>query len=184
MSTKNLGELMRIVYLHQYFNTPAMHGGTRSFEMARRLVDNGHEVHMVTSSRSTSQNGKKHRWQQTQEAGILVHWLPVPYSNDMTYRNRMKAFFAYAYGAARKAAALNGDVVFATSTPLTIALPAAYAARLNRAPMVFEARDLWPRTSDCDRRTPESFDDRGSEASRAFCLPQCVTDSRALTGNA
>jgi len=27
---------MRITYLHQYFNTPEMSGGTRSYEMARR----------------------------------------------------------------------------------------------------------------------------------------------------
>ena len=39
---------MRILYLHQYFNTPAMSGGTRSYEMARRLVAAGHEVHMIT----------------------------------------------------------------------------------------------------------------------------------------
>lgn len=121
-----------------------MHGGTRSFEMARCLVDSGHEVHMVTSSREESQNSERQRWRQTQEAGILVHWLPVPYSNAMNYRQRIKAFLAYAHGAARKAAALNGDIVFATSTPLTIALPAVYAAKLNRIPMVFEVRDLWP----------------------------------------
>ena len=42
---------MRITYLHQYFNTPGMSGGTRSYEMARRLVEMGHEVNMVTSWR-------------------------------------------------------------------------------------------------------------------------------------
>ena len=40
---------MKIVYLHQYFNTPSMSGGTRSYEMAKRLVASGHEVHIVTS---------------------------------------------------------------------------------------------------------------------------------------
>src|SRR5690606_7968658 len=34
--------------------------------------------------------------------------------------------------------------VFASSTPLTIALPGVYAARPRRVPMVFEVRDLWP----------------------------------------
>ena len=32
---------MRIVYLHQYFITPQMAGGSRSYEMARRLVAAG-----------------------------------------------------------------------------------------------------------------------------------------------
>jgi 3-hexulose-6-phosphate synthase len=36
---------MKIVYLHQYFNTPDTTGSTRSFEMARRWVEAGHEVH-------------------------------------------------------------------------------------------------------------------------------------------
>jgi len=42
---------MRTTYLHQYFNTPSMPGGTCSNEMARRLVAMGHEVKMVKSWR-------------------------------------------------------------------------------------------------------------------------------------
>jgi glycosyltransferase involved in cell wall biosynthesis len=132
---------MRITYLHQYFNTPEMSGGTRSYEMARRLVAKGHEVNMVTSWRED--DGRK-RWFETQEAGIHVHWLPVPYSNRMGYGERIRAFFRFAWKAAHKAAALPADVVFATSTPLTIALPGAYAAWRQKVPMVFEVRDLWP----------------------------------------
>jgi glycosyltransferase involved in cell wall biosynthesis len=62
----------------------------------------------------------------------------------MSYRDRILAFLKFAVGAARKAAALQADVVFATSTPLTIALPGIYAARRQRIPFVFEVRDLWP----------------------------------------
>ena len=40
---------MRIIYLHQYFATPSMPDGTRSYEMARRLVGAGHEVYVLTS---------------------------------------------------------------------------------------------------------------------------------------
>jgi glycosyltransferase involved in cell wall biosynthesis len=62
----------------------------------------------------------------------------------MGYRSRVGAFLKFAMSAARRAANLEGDVVFASSTPLTIALPAAYAAWRKRIPMVFEVRDLWP----------------------------------------
>jgi len=133
---------MRIIYLHQYFITPDMAGGSRSYEMARRLVAAGHEVHMVTSSQDGPAGAE---WTETVEAGIRVHWTPVPYNNQMGYRDRVLAFFRFAWRAARKAAALGGDVIFATSTPLTIAIPAVYAARRSRIPMVFEVRDLWPR---------------------------------------
>lgn len=132
---------MRILYLHQYFNTPSMRGGTRSYEMARRFVEAGHEVHMVTSRRT---GGAASGWSQTIEAGVDVHWLDVPYSNRMSYADRMKAFGRFAVAAGPYAAKLPYDLVFATSTPLTIALPGVFAARRRRVPMVFEVRDLWP----------------------------------------
>jgi len=132
---------MKITYLHQYFNTPSMFGGTRSYEMARRLVAMGHEVNMVTSWREP--DGRK-QWFQTNEAGIKVHWLPVPYSNRMGFKDRILAFLKFALRSARRAASLESDIIFATSTPLTIVLPAFYAAYKSKVPMVFEIRDLWP----------------------------------------
>lgn len=132
---------MRITYLHQYFNTPDMTGGTRSYEMARRLVTKGHTVNMITSWRE--EEGRR-SWSETKEAGIFVHWLPVHYSNQMGYGERIQAFLKFAWAAALKAASMPADVVFATSTPLTIALPGAYAAWKQKSPLVFEIRDLWP----------------------------------------
>ena len=35
-------------------------------------------------------------------------------------------------------------MIYATSPPLTMALPALAAAAARRAPLVFEVRDLWP----------------------------------------
>ena len=64
---------MRILYFHQYFNTPAMSGSTRSYEMARRLVAAGHQVEMITSWRDATD---KRDWFVTHEEGIRVHWLP------------------------------------------------------------------------------------------------------------
>lgn len=133
---------MRVVYLHQYFVTPDMAGGARSYEMARRLVAAGHEVHMVTSDQQARSGSAP--WRESREAGIHVHWASVPYDNVMSYGQRMRAFVDFAWRAARRAASLKGDVVFATSTPLTIALPGVFAARRSRCPMVFEVRDLWP----------------------------------------
>jgi len=133
---------VKILYLHQYFLTPQMAGATRSYEMARRLVERGHEVHMITSRGEGGRAG----WTCTDEAGIRVHWCSVPYSNRMGYARRIWAFMRFSVMAARRAAAVSGDVVFASSTPLTIALPAVYAAEKLSVPMVFEVRDLWPDT--------------------------------------
>ena len=133
---------MRIIYLHQYFNTPAMSGGTRSYEMARRFVTAGHEVHMITTSRLHNTDSRE--WFHEKIDGINVHWLPIPYSNEMTSRKRIKAFMSFAFFAGKKAVQLRGDIVFATSTPLTIAFPAVFAAKRLNVPMIFEVRDLWP----------------------------------------
>ncbi|MCB5173891.1 glycosyltransferase family 4 protein [Microvirga lenta] len=136
---------MRIIYLHQYFFTRSMIGvaGNRSYEFARRLVAMGHQVEMVTSYTHARENDPA-EWFETVEEGIRVHWLPVPYSNKMGFRKRIQAFFRFAVGASRKAASIDADVVFATSGPLTIALPGIYASWLRKVPMVFEVRDLWP----------------------------------------
>lgn len=129
---------MKVVYLHQYFNTLSSSSATRSYEMARRLADRGHDVHIVTSSRQDNRSGPE------VVGNFTVHWHPVPYSQHMSYTQRLKAFFAFAARSAKTARALHGDVVFATSTPLTIAIPGIIATAFRRRPLVFEVRDLWP----------------------------------------
>lgn len=135
---------MKIIYLHQYFLTPDMAGGTRSYEMARRLVTYGHEVHIVTTWFDSAAPASSKSWFSRNVDGITVHWLPVPYSNKLGFVHRMLAFFRFALSAGRRAHIIGGDLVFATSTPLTIAIPALYAKWKLRVPMVFEVRDLWP----------------------------------------
>ena len=132
---------MKIIYLHQYYNNPSMSGGTRSYELARRLAKKGHEVHVVTSWRSETLHSD---WFVTEEAGFTVHWLPVKYCNHMNFTQRLKAFLYYALKAGTKARKIGGDLVLATSTPLTIALPGVSAANKLGVPLVFEVRDLWP----------------------------------------
>lgn len=132
---------MTILYLHQYFKTPKDSGGTRSYEMARRFVKAGHRVIMITSDTDANEGED---WYQEEIEGIEVHWLPIPYNNKMSYTDRIKAFFKFALKAGKKAASFNADVIFATSTPLTIAIPAIKAKKKLKIPMVFEVRDLWP----------------------------------------
>ncbi|MGS0706918.1 glycosyltransferase family 4 protein [Acinetobacter sp. ANC 3781] len=132
---------MKIIYLHQYFNTPTMSGGTRSYEMAKRLVAAGHEVHMITSwVKETSQTD----WFNEEIDGIKIHWFPNPYNNKMSFKQRLQAFLRFAYAAMQKVSIIPADIVFATSTPLTIAIPGVLGARKQKIPMIFEVRDLWP----------------------------------------
>ena len=116
-----------------------MSGGTRSYEMARRLVDKGCSVSLITSSR----NGATEQI-ISYEAGIKVYWIPVPYNNEMNFFSRLFAFSSFAIKSSWLALRLEADVVFASSTPLTVAIPGLLTKLFKRVPLVFEVRDLWP----------------------------------------
>ena len=142
---------MRILYLHQYFVRPVDPGGTRSYEFARRLVDAGHGVDMVTTdwhwgggSRPEDDRSVASGFVRRDIDGIRVHAMRLPYDTHLSYAARMRIFLKFARSAGRHGRDLDYDVVFATSTPLTVALPAVRLARLRRVPFVFEVRDLWP----------------------------------------
>lgn len=135
---------MKIVYLHQYFVHPDAAGGTRSYEFARRLVKRGHQVTLVTSSAMLPDVNDDGPIVRRQLDGIELVVLPIAYDNTMSYRDRIRAFVRFASQASTVAARETADVVFATSTPLTIAIPGLAARLATRAPMVFEVRDLWP----------------------------------------
>jgi glycosyltransferase involved in cell wall biosynthesis len=68
----------------------------------------------------------------------------MPYRNEMTFGERMRVFLLFAVLASIQALRQPADVVFASSTPLTIAIPGMVAKLWHRIPMVFEVRDLWP----------------------------------------
>jgi len=131
---------VRVTYIHQYFTTPEQGGGTRSYEMGRRLVKMGHQVRMVTTRRESGFGG----WRVRTVEGMEVHELGVPYSNRMGNLRRIGAFLQFAIMASLRVARLQADVVFATSTPLTVAIPGIIGSTLRRRPLVFEVRDLWP----------------------------------------
>jgi len=57
---------------------------------------------------------------------------------------RIFAFLHFAVMASLRATRLPADVIFATSTPLTVAIPGIIGSTLRRRPLVFEVRDLWP----------------------------------------
>lgn len=138
---------MRIIYLHQYFTTPEYAGGVRSYQFARRLVECGIAVDMVTSSafipieKATGERFVSRR----QIDGIDVHVIHTSYGNEMRFLRRILAFMAFTMIASVYVLTLKKrDLVFATSTPLTIGIPGLICKYYHRIPMVFEVRDLWP----------------------------------------
>lgn len=138
---------MHIAYIHQHFSTKAGATGTRSYEMARRLIAAGHKVTMVcgVNDATASCFNVTGRVNEMDIDGIRVHCIAEPYSNKMGFYRRVLAFGQFARTATRIVAGLDADLVFATSTPLTVGLPGMNGARKLGVPFVFEVRDLWPK---------------------------------------
>ena len=140
---------VKILYIHQYFKTREGYSSTRSYEFATRLVNAGHEVTMLTGdSRITEKEkpiskgliSKKYNID-----GIDVIAIKDNYSNYMSKMSRIFTFLSFLILSSLQGLFLKKhDVIYATSTPLTIGVPAIVISFFKRIPYVFEVRDLWP----------------------------------------
>jgi lipopolysaccharide/colanic/teichoic acid biosynthesis glycosyltransferase/glycosyltransferase involved in cell wall biosynthesis len=139
---------MHVLYFHQHFTTPEGSSGTRSYEISKRLLESGHRVTMVCGAATLSKSGLSgpfsHGRREGSVDGIKVIELEVSYSNYHSFLRRTWTFLRFAFTSVLFALRLDYEVVFATSTPLTAAIPGIAASWLRRKPFVFEVRDLWP----------------------------------------
>jgi glycosyltransferase involved in cell wall biosynthesis len=137
---------MHVAYIHQHFSSTRGASGTRSYEMSRRLLLAGHQVTLVCGAYA---HGDRIEQPQARVAsfeldGIRIVRIAEPYSNEMGFARRLLAFGRFARTATRVVGGLDADLVFATSTPLTVGIPGMKAAKRLGVPFVFEVRDLWP----------------------------------------
>ena len=131
---------MKIIYIHQYFTTPQEPGGTRSYWISKALVERGHKVVMITATNKFHPNAGVEMID-----GIEVHYVKNQYSNYMSKLAKVNSFAKFLFQSVKEAGKVKGaDVVFATSTPLTVGGVALALKRLKKLPYIFEVRDLWP----------------------------------------
>lgn len=133
---------MNILYIHQYFNTPDVAGGTRSYYIAKEMISKGHKVTMLTANR----NGESSKLISREVVeGICVIRIRNRYDNSMGVARRILSFLNFmilsTFISLREK---NVDLIFATSTPLTVGIPALINKAVRKIDYVFEVRDLWP----------------------------------------
>lgn len=126
---------MKILYIHQYFNTPQEPGGTRSYWFAKELISAGHEVTMFTSGRK----GQQKFMERKNIEGIDVVYVRNSYDNKMGVLKRLWSFvrfmtYAVAFGLKMKGI----DLVYATSTPLSVGFPALMLKKIKNINYIFE----------------------------------------------
>jgi glycosyltransferase involved in cell wall biosynthesis len=139
---------MKFLYFHQHFSTPQGATGIRSYWMARRLVERGHQVTMVCGTYRGGRTGLDGPFTRGRRRGLVdgidVIELELPYGNADGFAKRTLTFLKFAWRSIGIALAEPYDLVFATTTPLTAGIPGILARWLRRKPFVFEVRDLWP----------------------------------------
>lgn len=141
---------MHVLYFHQYFCTPQGSSGTRSYEMAKYLVSQGHKVTMVFARSPRLKSPIEHvPFKKGTRRGIFeginLIELNIQYNNKFGLVKRALVFFRYAIRSIQPVFTEQYDVVFATSTPLTAGIPGIIMKMFNRRKaFVFEVRDLWP----------------------------------------
>lgn len=134
---------MKILYLHQYFNFPSGNGSTRSYDLSRKFTEAGNQVTLITSSAFIKGNFKK-RWTVMEKDNLKLHILKSDYSNKMAFSKRIIEFIRFMIFASFKSVRIKADIVIATSTPLSIGIPALFKKILTGVPYIFEVRDVWP----------------------------------------
>ena len=131
---------MNILYIHQYFKTPEEPGGTRSYWISQELIKRGHHVTVICAT-----NERHPEATRLTANGIDVIYVKNEYNNYMPAYKKVISFISFIM-AAIKAAKKEKDIdlVFATSTPLTVGYVAMRLKKIKHWRYVFEVRDLWP----------------------------------------
>jgi len=137
---------MHILYIHQHFATPAGSTGTRSYEFARRWVKAGHKVTLITGHYDVGGlqvAGALYRKQTIEGINVVV--VGTKYSNKQSYLRRVTSFLSFCLLSIYAGMRTKGvDVIYASSTPLTVGIPAMVIKWVKRVPFIFEVRDQWP----------------------------------------
>lgn len=145
---------MNILYFVQYFNLPHEAGGSRAYQFAKAWAAAGHHVTVVTGAVNhktltvpARYRGRPYTSETVDGFRVIRAWSYAGIRGS--FKKRLVNFASYAAtaGLAGLFARPRPDVVYASSTPLTVGVPGLAAAVLRGAPFFFELRDLWPESA-------------------------------------
>src|ERR1700733_3193712 len=148
-----LEELMKILYLSQYFPPEMGAPAGRAAELSRLWADDGHEVTVLTGfpnhptgivpPRYRSKFRQLVMHENHDGVNVVRTWL-LPFPNRKAYE-RMLNYSSFCISAAATGMFLHRpELVISSSPQLWVGLSGWWLARCNGVPFVFEVRDLWP----------------------------------------
>jgi glycosyltransferase involved in cell wall biosynthesis len=151
--TRVEGDLLRILYLSQYFPPEMGAPAARVYELSREWVRLGHDVTVLTGfpNHPTGVIPPEYRGELVRREsmdGIHVVRTPIYAAPNRWVVRRSLNYASYAVSAGTVGVALTGrpDVVIATSPQFLTGVAGLWLSAVKRVPFVFEVRDLWPRS--------------------------------------
>jgi glycosyltransferase involved in cell wall biosynthesis len=135
---------MHLIYLHQYFAFPTIHGSTRSYDLAAEFVKKGIKVTVITTTAKVKGLNESKRWNYLEKEDINLWVLTSNYSQNLSFIKRGILFLTFMLYASQKILENKCDIVLASSTPITVVVPALLKRIFSGTPFVFEVRDVWP----------------------------------------
>jgi len=145
---------MKVLIFHQYFSLPTQAGSSRIYYFVKGLEKNNKKIVVITGSRCRkgflrseyiSLEKRLIFWKYKLTENISIISIQDYYSQHLSFKKRIASFLIFATLGAVFSIFISGvNVVFASSTPLTITIPAILISKLKRVPFVLEIRDLWP----------------------------------------
>ena len=141
---------MKILFLTHYFPPEVNAPANRTHEHARRWVEDGHEVTIITGvpnhPRGELFPGYRNRWlQEEQIDGIRVLRTWMYLASNQGFARRILNYLLFAVAATLASVrAERPDVVVSTSPQFFCGLAGVAVSWLKWRPFVLEVRDLWP----------------------------------------
>lgn len=135
---------MRILLIHQAFAALNEPGGTRHHEIARYLVDQGHQVTVIASPVSYLSGSSSKKKEETIE-GVRILRAYTYIALHRSFIHRTFSFLSFMISSFFLGLSVGHvDLVWGTSPPIFQGVTAFLLARINGARFMFEVRDLWP----------------------------------------
>ncbi|WP_420152926.1 glycosyltransferase family 4 protein [Siphonobacter sp.] len=130
----------KIIYIYQFFKTPAEGGIIRSYYLSKALADAGFEVEVITTHNEKT-------YQRKQIEGLTVHYLPLHYEQRYGTLRRLYVYAAFVLKAIWCALRIkNVQTCYVASVPLSVGFIGLAMKWFRGIPYYFEIGDLWPLT--------------------------------------
>lgn len=142
---------IKILLATQYFPPEVAAGANRSYEHAKRWVNLGAEVTVVTCfpnypTGNIPEKYKGLKYFEEEVDGIKVIRTFTYATPNKGFFKRILAYFSFMFSSVIQSINKIGkqDLVIASSPPYTVGISGMIIGKIKKIPYIFEVRDLWP----------------------------------------